>query len=63
MLKINLESYSSGETYFIISIGHVNLYTSKEISNLFNIDLDIYNKLLMEKVIKHKNLYCKYIYP
>lgn len=57
MLKINLGSHNSGEAYFIINIGHVNLYTSKEISNLFNLNLDIYNKLRMEKVIKHKNLF------
>lgn len=44
-----------GDAYFKIDTKNVTYFTSESISKLFNLDVDLYNKLLIEKVIMHKD--------
>ena len=37
-----------GDTYFKIDTRNVTYFTSESISKLFNLDVDLYNKLLIE---------------
>lgn len=62
-MKINLSQFGTNQNYFSIFINGKNICTSKNIANLFNLDTDFYNKLLIEKVIRHDRVfvskYCK----
>ena len=51
-MKINLYVFSS-YFYFAISTENNSAHTSKSISKLLNLDIEIYNKILVEKVVKH----------
>lgn len=52
-MTIDLVQYLSNKNYFIISINNDDYYSSESISELLNLDLDLYNNLLINKVVKH----------
>lgn len=54
-LQIKLSSFYDNEAYFEITTEEGVFYTSKMISNLLNLNLTTYNRLLIEKVIKHED--------
>lgn len=56
-MKINLSQFGTNQNYFSILINDMNICTSENIANLFNLDTDFYNKLLIEKVIKHDRVF------
>lgn len=61
-MKIKLTKLFTGEFYFEI-INNDDVYsTSKEISKAFNLDVDVYNSILANKVIQHKQYNYIYIY-
>ena len=53
-MKIRLSEMTEGQYYFIVT-ANFTACTSGGFSILFNIDVDIFNQLLIDKVIKHKN--------
>ena len=54
-MEIRLTDFSVTHNYFSIFMNNRNIYTSKSISKLFNLDIDTFNKLLVDKVIQHDN--------
>ena len=50
---IKIAHYAGNQNYFEVHAQGGVTYTSKGISKLLNLDTDLYNKLLVEKVIKH----------
>lgn len=54
-MKINLFIFGDEEVYFEVSTENDAAYTSRSISELFNINVDLYNQLVVDKVVKHKN--------
>lgn len=54
-MKINLLTNNPKESYFSIIINDTTLYTSLEIAYLLNLNVKFYNKLLIDKVIKHEH--------
>ena len=52
---IKIVQYKASRSYFEMHVQGRVAYTSKGISKLLNLDLDLYNKLLVEKVIKHNH--------
>lgn len=48
------------EAYFSILINEQLFDTSKKISKLLNLDIDLYNKILIEKVIKYNSYFTGY---
>lgn len=52
-MKINLFTFDTNKAYFEVSTEYNPAYTSRSISNLFDLDLDTYNKILIDKVIQH----------
>ena len=56
-MKINLFIFGDEEVYFEVSTKNDAAYTSRSISELFNINVDLNNQLVVDKVVKHKNYY------
>ena len=54
-MEIELTKLLTGECYFEIAIGDNFYSTSEEISKIFNLDIDVYNRILANKVVRHKN--------
>lgn len=54
-MEIKIVQYKASRSYFEMHIHGGVVYTSKGISKLLNLDIDLYNKLLVEKVIKHNH--------
>lgn len=54
-MKIYLAKFSKDEAYFEIFNDNKLLNTSSEIAKFFNMNVDLYNKLLIDKVIQHDN--------
>ena len=54
-MKIDVFMFRDEEAYFSIFISDAAFYTSKNIANLFNLDIDYYNNLVIDKVIKHED--------
>lgn len=52
-MEIKLTEFSFGLCCFKLDTETVSYFTSESISKLLNLDTDLYNKLLIEKVIKH----------
>lgn len=50
---IKLITSYTNKNYFSIIIGNTRICSSKNIANLLNLDINIYNRLLIEKVIQH----------
>lgn len=55
MLEINLGVYYGDRPTFEIIFNNKLYINSLKISNLLNLDTNLYNKLLIEKVIQHDN--------
>lgn len=55
MINIKIEKQYSNRAYFFISIEgkYTIAATSFKIAKIFNLEIDTYNKILIEKVIKH----------
>lgn len=56
-MKIDLTEFGINRNYFCISIGNRDVYSGKSISKLLNLDVDTFNQILIDKVVKHKNYY------
>lgn len=54
-MKINLSLFYNDEAFFEITTEESVFYSSSAITNLLNLDLIKYNKLLIEKVIRHED--------
>lgn len=54
-MKIFVTQVVSGNSYFEIANDGKLLSDSQEISNLLNLDVDVYIELLAKNVIKHNN--------
>lgn len=54
-MEIELTKLLTGECYFEITIGDDVYSTSEEISEILNLDLDTYNRILANKIVRHKN--------
>lgn len=55
MLEINLGAYYGNKLIFEINFNNKLYINSLKISALFSLDVDTYNKLLIEKVIQHEH--------
>lgn len=56
-MKIELVNYTNVENWFKIVIDGKEISSCRCIAKLFNLDIDTYNKLLIEKVIQHDSYY------
>lgn len=52
-MEINLLKFLGKEAYFEIITNEIYCSTSREISNVFNMNIDDYNEILINEVIKH----------
>lgn len=58
MLKVEIAQSSLGQAYFYLVVDSNRMVirsTSAKIASILKLDLDIYNKILIKKVIKHKH--------
>lgn len=56
MLTVNLISATEFKVYFSITIDDDDYYaTSTDIAEFFNLSIDTYNKILINKIIQHDN--------
>lgn len=53
MVKINLQCLRGSIYNFLIATENRGYTTSSSIANLFNLNLDTYNEILVKEVIKH----------
>lgn len=61
-MKIKLQKFLGGEAYFEIVINRYHYDTSREISNILNLNIDVYSDILIKEVIKHNfHRYCDII--
>lgn len=54
-MKVTLLQSIFGNNCFGIRIDEVVYHTSKTISKILNLDVDTYNQILIDKIIKHHN--------
>lgn len=54
-MKVDLIKLFTGDLYFEVVSSKSVCSTSNNIANLFNLDVDKYNDLLINEVIKHSN--------